>query len=233
MDIEEIKKHAREYVELEAPGKVIDVEFVQTFKLFGREDIVMLVKTTSKKIPEWWVVGGSSPLNLYDTRKFSADEAYSFHIGLMLRMSADYKPDSPESIGFDAFICHASEDKESFVRPLAMGLSEEGLNIWFDEFELNVGDSLRQSIDRGLTISNYGIVVLSEAFFEKRWPQYELDGLVAREIDGENLILPIWYNISSETVLFHSPSLAGRVALIYPEQNIAQIVQRLKQKLEG
>ncbi len=80
----------------------------------------------------------------------------------------------------DAFISHASEDKEEFVRPLAEALHEAGFSVWYDVFSLKIGDSLRRSIDRGLADSRYGIVVLSSAFFEKNWPQYELDGLIAK-----------------------------------------------------
>ena len=57
---------------------------------------------------------------------------------------------------WDAFISHASEDKYDFVRPLAEGLRDRGLTVWFDEFELKVGDSLRSSIDRGLRQSRFG-----------------------------------------------------------------------------
>ena len=85
---------------------------------------------------------------------------------------------------YDAFICHASEDKEAFVRPLAEALKSAGYDIWYDESSLSVGDSLRQNIDKGLAASRYGIVVLSSAFFSKNWPQYELNGLVAREMES-------------------------------------------------
>lgn len=85
----------------------------------------------------------------------------------------------------DAFISHASEDKADFVRPLAEALTAVGFDIWYDDFALSVGDSLRQSIDKGLSGSRYGIVVLSAAFFAKNWPQYELNGLVAKEMDGK------------------------------------------------
>jgi hypothetical protein len=44
---------------------------------------------------------------------------------------------------FDVFISHASEDKEAFVEPLATELRKRGLKVWFDKFELKVGDSLR------------------------------------------------------------------------------------------
>jgi hypothetical protein len=82
---------------------------------------------------------------------------------------------------FDVFICHASEDKETFVRPLAEALRSENVAVWYDEFALKLGDSIRRSLDKGLKQSRFGIVILSNAFFEKRWPQYELDGLAERE----------------------------------------------------
>jgi hypothetical protein len=85
---------------------------------------------------------------------------------------------------WDAFISHAWEDKESFVRPLAHALTALGAAVWYDEFSLKLGDSLSASIDRGLASSRYGIVVLSKAFIAKRWPQRELQGLVAREMEG-------------------------------------------------
>ncbi len=68
---------------------------------------------------------------------------------------------------YDAFICHASEDKDVFVRPLAEKLRESHLEIWYDEFSLKVGDSLRESIDKGLSKCRFGIVILSPAFFNK------------------------------------------------------------------
>jgi hypothetical protein len=70
-------------------------------------------------------------------------------------------------MGWDVFISHASEDKDDFVRPLADNLQRSGLRVWFDEFTLTVGDSLRRSIDRGLAKSQYGIVVISPSFLEK------------------------------------------------------------------
>ncbi len=116
-------------------------------------------------------------------------------------------------MGWDIFICHASEDKEDFVRPLAEALRESPLKVWYDEFSLTLGDSLRRSIDRGLKESRFGVFVLSPSFFEKQWPQLELDGLAQREIGGEKAILPIWHNVNRENVMRYSPILADRVAI--------------------
>jgi hypothetical protein len=113
---------------------------------------------------------------------------------------------------WDVFISHASEDKVDFVRPLAHALANSGLGVWFDEFTLTVGDSLRRKIDEGLAASRYGVVVLSPNFFAKRWPQEELDGLYSKEVAGVKVILPVWHNITADEVRNYSPLLAGRLA---------------------
>ncbi len=87
-----------------------------------------------------------------------------------------------------------------------------GLKVWFDEWTLTIGDSLRQKIDEGLLASDYGVVVLSRSFFAKKWPQVELDGLFAREMQGRKVILPIWHSVTREDVLQFSPMLAGKLA---------------------
>ena len=69
---------------------------------------------------------------------------------------------------WDIFVSHAYEDKV-FARALADALSLRDLSVWFDEFELKVGDSLRRSIDSGLSESRFGIVILSPDFFAKEW----------------------------------------------------------------
>ena len=128
----------------------------------------------------------------------------------------------------DVFISHASENKDGFVRPLAEALRNRGVNVWYDEFQLAVGDSLRRSIDKGLANSRYGIVVLSSAFFAKNWPQYELDGLVTRETStSEKVILPIWHKVSKDEVASYSPTLADKVALNTGVQSLSEIVDQL------
>jgi hypothetical protein len=108
----------------------------------------------------------------------------------------------PVAKQYDVFVSHASEDKEDFVRPFVKALVNEGLVVWYDEFELTIGMSLRRSIDNGLSNSRFGIVVLSEFFIKKEWPQKELDGLFAKEINGQKVILPLWHKISKNEVLY-------------------------------
>lgn len=231
MDIEELKKRAWDYVQRQADTTVTSVDFVESFRLLGRDDAVISVVTTDKETPEWWVVGGDTPINLYDKSKFnSPDEAFSFHTGIMMRMmDRDYveSDEPPEEIGYDAFISHASEDKDDFVRPLSGILKEYGFRIWYDEFELEIGDSLRESIDKGLVTSRYGIVVLSPKFLDKNWTKYELNSLVAREIEGKKVILPIWHNVTRQQVMQYSPMLADKLALSSENMAINEIAKKV------
>jgi hypothetical protein len=116
-----------------------------------------------------------------------------------------------EEYEWDVFVSHAYADKTGFVRPLAKALKKKGLRVWYDEFTLQVGDSLRASIESGLSQCHYGVVVISPAFFEKDWPQRELNALVGRE-RGRKRVLPVWHNIDAEGIRVHSPVLADRLA---------------------
>lgn len=99
---------------------------------------------------------------------------------------------------WDAFICHASEDKDEIARPLAENLRNLGLNVWYDEFTLKVGDSLRRKIDAGLRNSDFGVVILSKNFFLKNWPRVELDGLYTKATAGiRKVILRVWHDVTN------------------------------------
>jgi len=125
-----------------------------------------------------------------------------------------------EEKSYDFFISHASEDKESFVDGLAEELKKLGITVWYDNFEMDWGHDLRPNIDEGLRQCKYGIVVLSEAFLgKKKWTEYELNSLFARETAGKRMVFPIWHEIDREDVLEYSPLLADRIALRSHELN--------------
>lgn len=129
---------------------------------------------------------------------------------------------------YDFFISYAHEDKESFVRPLAEALKANGARVWWDGFELNIGDSLHEAISKGLGSSRAGIVVLSHDFFAKTWPRRELNGLLAR---GDNHprrnVLPIWHGVTTQDVYGFSPILAGIVGLSTEELSLDKIVESI------
>lgn len=111
------------------------------------------------------------------------------------------------------FISYASEDRDEVARPLAELLIKKGINVWFDEYELNVGSSLRNSIDKGLSNSDYGLVVLSLNFFKKQWTEYELNSLITLErAYSKKMILPVWHKLGVNDIIKYSPNLLDTVA---------------------
>src|SRR4051794_10944778 len=106
------------------------------------------------------------------------------------------------------FVSHATEDKP-FAEPLATKLCETH-DVWYDDFVLKVGDSIFESVSRGLRECDYGVVVLSPRFFVKKWTRAELDGLFALEEALHKLILPVWLDVTVAEVRDFSPILADR-----------------------
>jgi hypothetical protein len=116
--------------------------------------------------------------------------------------------------------------------PLADRLQQLGLRVWFDEITLTVGDSLRQSIDRGLAKSWFGVVVISPNFLQKDWPQKELNGLAACEINGRKVILPVWHNLGADEIRRYSPMLADRVAAV-SSKGLDHVVSQLMEAIHN
>jgi len=98
----------------------------------------------------------------------------------------------PNSQKRDVFICHASEDKPDVVKPLVGAFQQASISYWYDEAEIMWGDSITEKVNEGLRISRYVIVVLSEAFLSKKWPQRELNSVLNIEAStGEVRVLPL------------------------------------------
>lgn len=89
------------------------------------------------------------------------------------------------------------------------------------------GDSLRRTIDEGLSRSRFGIVVFSKSFFRKEWPQYELDGIVTRSLAGKQVILPIWHEVTEAEMIDRVPSLADKVARDTATWSIDEIAEEI------
>jgi hypothetical protein len=148
--------------------------------------------------------------------------------------SQDSEEDLPSGAEeFDLFISHASEDKEGIVRDLVRALERQEVEVWYDETQLRIGDSLRRKIDAGLARSRFGLVVVSHAFFSKNWSQYELDGLVSLELAGRQRILPVWHEITKDEVLNYSPTLADKVALSTATYTVDEIAQEIADVVGG
>lgn len=88
------------------------------------------------------------------------------------------------------YLAHASEDK-AIVRPVAEYLMAHGIDVWFDEWEINPGDSLRQKMEEGLGEMTHFMVVLTPASIGKPWVALEIDVGIVKRVGGESRMVPV------------------------------------------
>lgn len=111
-----------------------------------------------------------------------------------------------------AFISHDSRDKTSIAEPLAIQLYKWGYPVWFDKYALRVGDSLRESIERGLKECPKCVLILTPNFLKNGgWPKREYSAVFTKElVEGSKVILPVWSGVTRDEVYEYSPVLADR-----------------------
>lgn len=133
-----------------------------------------------------------------------------------------------------AFISHDSRDKDVLVRQLALELTKQMCPVWYDEYSLKVGDSLRANIEAGLKETKKCIVVLSPNFISNEgWGKAEFDSVYTREIiEKNNVILPIWHDVAVEDVYNFSPRMADKVGL-NSNIGIEQLAKKLASIIKG
>lgn len=133
----------------------------------------------------------------------------------------------------DVFICHASEDKLTIIKPLLAALDKEGITYWYDEAEINWGDSIPGKVNEGLRISRYVMVILSSFFLSKNWPQRELNSALNTESStGEITVLPliVGENEAKRQIIQKYPIIQDKRYLIWTN-NASEIVEELKKSL--
>ncbi len=91
-----------------------------------------------------------------------------------------------------AFISHAVEDNDRFARQFAERLRANGVEAWFDEWELAPGDSLVDRIfEEGVAGADVFIVILSLVSVDRPWVREELNAGIVRKIEGSCKLIPI------------------------------------------
>jgi len=100
------------------------------------------------------------------------------------------------------FVSHASEDHD-FVWELYKKMKKDLAdiaNIFVDDWEIKVGDSIIRKIDEASQSSDFFIIVLSKHSIGKEWIRREIDIAFNRLIQGKSSILPIWLEVSEEEI---------------------------------
>ena len=105
----------------------------------------------------------------------------------------------------DVFLSYSHEAKDSIAAPLARGLKQRGVTVWWDNTAMRISDNLKQEIGKGIARARHGVVIVSRGYLDSDWGKTELGAMF-----GKNLpIFPILYGVSAEEAQKSLPAISG------------------------
>jgi len=218
--------------------KEIDRENIKIQRAKGEQaklmsDIAKKTTELNKTLTELSKTQQKEAGKIYAQQEKKVNELYAQQKSSLELLTSSQNNGLEYNIEYDVFISHSADDKDSYVSELAEELKAAGVTIWYDTDSIGWGQSIRKEIDKGLANSKYGIVVISSSFIEKYWTNYELDGILNKEgSTGNQMILPIWHNVTADQVKKYSYSLAGKLALNSAINTIEDIVENVKKLIK-
>jgi hypothetical protein len=99
------------------------------------------------------------------------------------------------------------------VLDLVNALERKKVKIWWDKGQIRLGDRLSLKLDEGLSLSRYGLVIISDSFVAKSWTEAELRALAHRAVNsGKKVILPVLVGMDHPRFASIYPLLADIVS---------------------
>lgn len=131
------------------------------------------------------------------------------------------------------FLSHTSEDKP-FARKLKETLVERGVeNVWLDEAEIMVGDSLIKKIEEGINKTTYFGIILSPRSIKSPWVERELDMAMNSEIYLKSVkVLPMLYEKCELPGFLKGKLYADFTNEDVFEESVKKLLRRLAYKSE-
>lgn len=138
----ETETHIKKYLAKYDENEIISIKCEITFDDLGTEVNVWNVKTKSEAY--WVIEGEETPMNLYtqNANYLSADEAYSYHMGITQRLNMDYQKDFKHII--DEIPLDIKQIK-SINRKLNMAAEKLSFDLEPEEFQA-IGLICRESL---------------------------------------------------------------------------------------
>ncbi|ACV10989.1 TIR protein [Halorhabdus utahensis DSM 12940] len=132
----------------------------------------------------------------------------------------------------DLMISYSHSDSSEIAEMLFEELTGYGLDVWYDEVDISIGDRISNSIDRGLQTSNHAVVIVSPSYFEGM-SDLELGGLFKKQSrsDGK-VILPVLYEISFEELEQQSWSLSDLHGVEISKDNVQEVASKVFQSIK-
>lgn len=89
------------------------------------------------------------------------------------------------------FISYSIKDR-NFASRLSNDLKSKGLSVWYDQWELKVGDSLIERIGAAMKAQDFLVAILSKSSVKSQWVTKELNAGLIRELEEKRVVvLPV------------------------------------------
>lgn len=127
----------------------------------------------------------------------------------------------------DLFLCHAWDDKEGAAKNLCDLLVSHGATVWFSQYDVGLGKSLLQEIDRGLANSRIGIVLVTPALLETLKSATGIAGKELSALLATDRVIPVAHNTTFDALRDVSPLLAARSGLTVGDLSLDDVAKKV------
>lgn len=91
------------------------------------------------------------------------------------------------SFSFHVFLSYARSDY-SFALELVESLKRMGLEVWLDEEQILPGETVKDRLVRGLESAQHAVFIVTDAWLDRVWTEWELESFVQDRGEGRRLI---------------------------------------------
>jgi len=125
---------------------------------------------------------------------------------------------------WELFVSYSREDSAT-VRELVLNLKEKGIRVFFDEDNIQVGDSITPKIEAGLLHSNHILMFVTQSYLDKRkWTDLERIWFESQEEwIGERKFIVVLNGVSLKEFQSRYPTLADRLVLVLGSKETSNI----------
>jgi hypothetical protein len=130
----------------------------------------------------------------------------------------------------DVFLCHAWADRGDAALELFEALDGLGVDVWFSEREVVLGQSLARQLDAGLRVSRIGVVLVTPAMLAALvaggFADQELGALLATQ-----RVIPVLHEVGYDDLRAESPLLAARAGLSTNGVSLAEVAAKIAESV--
>lgn len=129
---------------------------------------------------------------------------------------------------YDFFLCHAWDDRRETAKELHDALVRAGVSVWFSENEVLLGSNLMREIDKGLSKSRAGAVLVTKSFVKR----IKAEGVADKELSAllaRDLLVPIVHGVTYDDLREESPLLASRSGFDTADDTMEEIATKISE----